>query len=413
MLLLVLGPAAAVVKPASGQTRPAPVLLPNGMHPAVVRVMATDRDGFSLGSGTLVAVSETHGLVITNWHVIRDAAGPIAVAFPNGFQSTATVLRTDHDWDLAALAIWRPNVDPVPLAALPPQPGEPLAIAGYGSGQYRTITGRCTQYVSPGPNQPFEMVELSAPARQGDSGGPILNSRGELAGVLFGTGGGQTAGSYCGRVRMFLTSVREDFFRLRPNPALLAQNSPVNPPLTNGVAVAAGQATAKIAPGVNQQQSSFANGQISVAQVARSGDRPQPGGDRPQPGVGRPQYPGDGLQRVAVGQQYSSVSPLRGVTPQVGSIAMRQPATCGGPTPPPAAIRMNDNGVIAASPNSPVAVIGGAAAGAANAQLRGTTLLDDIKNYLAVVGAAAVLFHGLRIVMARSASHGERRGGGR
>ena len=46
---------------------------------------------------------------------------------------------------------------------------------------------------------PVEMVELSAAARKGDSGGPILNSRGELAGVLFGAGFGRTTGSYCGR----------------------------------------------------------------------------------------------------------------------------------------------------------------------------------------------------------------------
>ena len=30
------------------------------------------------------------------------------------------------------------------------------------------------------------MLELSAAARDGDSGGPIFNSHGELAGVLFG-----------------------------------------------------------------------------------------------------------------------------------------------------------------------------------------------------------------------------------
>jgi hypothetical protein len=57
------------------------------------------------------------------------------------------------------------------------------------------------------------MVEVAVSARQGDSGGPILNSRGELAGVLFGEGHGRTSGSYCGRVRWFLTSV------VRPVPA--------------------------------------------------------------------------------------------------------------------------------------------------------------------------------------------------
>ncbi len=212
------------------------------VHPAVVRVVVPDRDGAtSLGSGALVAVTEQHGLVVTNWHVVRDAAGPIVVAFPDGFRSGATLLKTDRDWDLAALAIWRPQAAPIPLASEPPRPGEPLAIAGYGSGQYRMIAGRCTQYVAPARNQPFEMVELSAPARQGDSGGPILNSRGELAGVLFGTTGGSTMGSYCGRVRWFLTSVIGDFQRLQPSAIMIAQQpaataaggrAPVNTPRT-------------------------------------------------------------------------------------------------------------------------------------------------------------------------------------
>jgi len=188
-----------------------------GVHPAVVRIIVPDRDGISLGSGALVAVRDQHALVLTNWHVVREAAGPIVVAFPDGFRSGATVLKTDSNWDLAALAIWRPNVAPIPVAIDPPRPGELLSIAGYGSGSYRTITGRCTQYVAPGRNQPFEMVELSAPARQGDSGGPILNSRGELAGVLFGTAAGQTAGSYCGRVRTFVASVGDSFARLQPS----------------------------------------------------------------------------------------------------------------------------------------------------------------------------------------------------
>jgi len=192
------------------------------IHPAVVRIIATEESGASsAGSGTLIAVAGSRGLVVTNWHVVRDAlaAGgnaPILVIFPDRSTFTADVLRADRDWDLAALAINRPNVRPVSLASEPPQPGDLLAIAGYGSGEYRATVGRCTQYVSPvspGKKLPFEIVELSTAARQGDSGGPIFNRQGELAGVLFGSGGGRTMGSYCGRVRWFLDPVLADFQR--------------------------------------------------------------------------------------------------------------------------------------------------------------------------------------------------------
>jgi len=187
--------------PRANQARP---------HPAVCRVIATERIGVSFGSGTLIDVRGRVGLVVTNWHVIRDAAGPLEVVFPDGFRSPARPLKTDKDWDLAALVVWRPQSDPVPLADRAPQPGDWLMIAGYGRGRYRAASGRCTQYVAPGARFPLEMVELSAEARQGDSGGPIFNAEGELAGVLFGAGQGVTMGSYGGRVRQFLASLTGD-----------------------------------------------------------------------------------------------------------------------------------------------------------------------------------------------------------
>jgi hypothetical protein len=165
----------------------------------------------AFGSGTLVGVHENRGLVVTNWHVVRDAAGLVDVVFPDGFHSHAKPLKVDQDWDLAALVVWKPNCEPVKIATYPPRPGDLLTIHGYGRGKYRIATGRCTNYYSPQPNFPHEMVELDVEARQGDSGGPIFNQQGELAGVLFGAGQGTTMGSFAPRVRVFLASVAPDF----------------------------------------------------------------------------------------------------------------------------------------------------------------------------------------------------------
>ena len=104
-----------------------------------------------------------------------------------------------------------------------------LTIAGYGSGSYRAVSGRCTQFLSPGGNHPFELVELAAPARDGDSGGPILNSRGELAGVLFGSAFGKTTGSHCGRMSAFLGSVAADFRHLTSREMLARQKNGQRP----------------------------------------------------------------------------------------------------------------------------------------------------------------------------------------
>jgi hypothetical protein len=195
-------------------------------HPAVARIVVPEGNtAVSYGSGTLVDVRDRFGLVVTNWHVVRDGTGEVEVVFPDGFRSKARPLKVDSDWDLAALVIWRPPVKPVPLASRAPQPGDQLTICGYGSGQYRAATGRCTQYYAPSLDLPQHMVELDVEARQGDSGGPIFNDRGELAGVLFGAGQGTTLGSFGGRVQSFLATLAPDIGQPREHALAEHHNS--------------------------------------------------------------------------------------------------------------------------------------------------------------------------------------------
>ena len=92
-------------------------------HPAVVRIVAAEKAGASLGSGVLVDANREQALVLTNWHVVRDSRSAVLVQFPDGFQTAGTVVRWDEAWDLAALVIWQPPATPVPLAATPPAPG--------------------------------------------------------------------------------------------------------------------------------------------------------------------------------------------------------------------------------------------------------------------------------------------------
>ena len=176
-------------------------------HPAVARIIAPESSSTSLGSGVLVDINRSQGLVLTNWHVVRDSRSAVLVQFPDGFQSAGTVVRWDEAWDLAALVIWKPRATPVTIAAAPPAIGDTLTIAGFGRGPYREETGPCLDYLSPSTGYPREFVELKATARQGDSGGPIFNTRGELAGVLFGQTEGRTIGSCSTRVRAFLAAV--------------------------------------------------------------------------------------------------------------------------------------------------------------------------------------------------------------
>lgn len=319
------------------------------IHPAVVRVTVPDKAGRSHGSGALVAVTERYGLVLTNWHVVRDAAAPPTVVFPDGFQSAATIARIDRDWDLAALVIWRPRADPIALAAVPPRPGEPLAIAGYGKGQYRVDTGRCTQYLSPGRQHPFELVELSASARQGDSGGPIFNARGELAGVLFGSAFGRTTGSHSGRVRQFLAPLWNDFHRLPEADTMIAARPQPGPPVASiqGVRPVPGRS----APGISSGAATGA--------VAR-----RPSGSAPSAAPGLP-----------------ALAPPPPPGPQAGTDAI-----AGSGRPPPDS---TPEPWVASTPAAPDAIAEPPVPPSRSEQL---------KTILAAIGILALVFHGVRLL---------------
>ncbi len=236
-------------------------------HPAVARIIVPEDGATAFGSGTLVGVRDQHGLVVTNWHVVRDVAGLVDVVFPDGFHSHARPIKVDQDWDLAALVIWRPNAEPVKIATQPPRPGDPLTIHGYGRGKYRIATGRCTTYYAPEPNFPHEMVELDVEARQGDSGGPIFNQKGELAGVLFGAGQGTTMGSFAPRVRTFLEAVAPDFDQ--PDSQIAVADRA--PPLVNVAAAAKESGSSSTYPNSPWSPPKVAKGKDSSKQTAADG----------------------------------------------------------------------------------------------------------------------------------------------
>ena len=174
---------------------------------AVVRVTAADGNVRHSGSGVLVSVTGSHGVIVTNWHVIRDGKDGVVVKWPGGKITPAKVQGTDTVWDLAALAVTNPPAAPVPVAVQAPRVGDPLTIAGYGpDGKYLEQTGAVTLYASPGRGRGVQpqLVEMKAAARQGDSGGPMLDADGHVAGVLFGSANGRTIGSCSTRVAAFL-----------------------------------------------------------------------------------------------------------------------------------------------------------------------------------------------------------------
>lgn len=194
---------------------PASAQCPGGSCPvgttppaATVRVVNAAGNARWYGSGTLVYKDDERGVILTCAHLFREKTGDVTVLFPDGARYQAEVLAVDRTWDLAALGITAPAVAPVTVANESPRPGDALKSCGYGpDGRYRCNQGEALGYTRPALNETYETLELTGAAREGDSGGPVFNSRGELAAVLWGTDGRTVGSTYCGRVRKFLAAI--------------------------------------------------------------------------------------------------------------------------------------------------------------------------------------------------------------
>ena len=140
-----------------------------------------------LGSGF---VYDTKGHIITNYHVIQDAA-TIQVTFLDGNVASATVIGTDIYSDLAVIKVDPKLVDlqPVVLGASSDlEVGEPVAAMGNPFGLSDTLTvgivsslGRtldaAANYVI------IDVIQIDAAINPGNSGGVLVNINGQVVGV--------------------------------------------------------------------------------------------------------------------------------------------------------------------------------------------------------------------------------------
>ena len=137
----------------------------------------------SLGSGVIVS---TQGHVLTNFHVI-DGADEILVSLNDGRQSSARVVGTDPDTDLAVLQVSIENTPALAFAAtgLPSVGDVVLAIGNpFGVGQTTTMgivsaLGR----EGLGINTYENFIQTDAAINPGNSGGALIDTLGRLIGI--------------------------------------------------------------------------------------------------------------------------------------------------------------------------------------------------------------------------------------
>ncbi len=179
-------------------------------HAAVPRVIHRLGRQTMACAGVLVHKYDDRNLalVITAAHLFTEGTGDVEVKFPNGDRYAARLEVLDKTWDLALLGIRKPGAAPVAIASTKPAIGDLLTAGGYPQGNpYRTVTGRFSRWVGPGGGQPFDMLDMAARVEQGDSGGPILNGRGQLVGIISGCDGRYTTGPCFPRIRAILRAV--------------------------------------------------------------------------------------------------------------------------------------------------------------------------------------------------------------
>lgn len=137
----------------------------------------------SLGSGVIVSAD---GLILTNNHVIS-SADQIEVALSDGSKSSATVVGTDPDTDVAVLKIDRKNLPAITFSNSDQMKvGDVVLAIGNPFGVGQTVTQGIISALGRnhlGINTFENFIQTDASINPGNSGGALIDTNGNLIGI--------------------------------------------------------------------------------------------------------------------------------------------------------------------------------------------------------------------------------------
>jgi serine protease Do len=164
------------------------------VEPAVARIDTTINYQHAIGAGTGIVIDPS-GTVLTNFHVVQGADSIVASVL--GRQYGVDLVGYDRQRDIAVLQL--SGAGGLPTAVLGDSStlgvGDPVVSLGNASGSDRPLTheaGAVAAFnrtisaqdeLTGSSNQVTGLIEFDAPVRAGDSGGPMVNSAGQVMGV--------------------------------------------------------------------------------------------------------------------------------------------------------------------------------------------------------------------------------------
>lgn len=154
------------------------------VRPSIVTIEVTGRDGDQIGMGTGFVI-DPDGLIATNFHVIEEGR-PLRVELASGRElPVLAVEASDRTLDLAVIRV---DVEDQPLKSLVlsdagelPQGTEVIAF-GNPLGLSNSVVAGIVSAVRELDGR--KMIQLAMPIQRGNSGGPIVDSQGQVLGIV-------------------------------------------------------------------------------------------------------------------------------------------------------------------------------------------------------------------------------------
>jgi S1-C subfamily serine protease len=164
-----------------GQTTLSTAQIAKKVSPSVVVIQGKTDSGDVLGTGFIVSKD---GKIVTNLHVVRNMkTASIQLANGDVFDSLS-VLATDERRDIAIVQIAGFDLPVLELGNSDVLTvGEPLVIVGSPRGLEGTVTAGILSSVRDS-GEGFKVLQTDAAVNPGSSGGPLVNNKGQVIGVV-------------------------------------------------------------------------------------------------------------------------------------------------------------------------------------------------------------------------------------